>query len=53
MIKNFFIFLLLFAGLNGLNAQITGKSTFAFMNLPNSARTTALGGSTLGAGTNP
>jgi len=47
MIKNFFIFLLLFAGLNGLNAQITGKSTFAFMNLPNSARTTALGGSTL------
>ena len=34
-------------GSKASHAQLAGKSTFAFMNLPNSARITALGGSTL------
>lgn len=43
----FILFLVGLLSFPSMHAQLTGKSTFAFMNLPNSARTTALGGSTL------
>ena len=46
--RHYFIFIICLIISSGkATAQLTGKSTFAFMNLPNSARTTALGGSTL------